>query len=368
MYRLGLFRNAFLFLILACLLGNVFSHSHSHSHSHGHSHSDISLEKNPNSKERSASDFTLDRSELEIWIRAIICTCFVCCAPIPILYIIPLGNSKKNENKLLKILLSFAVGGLLGDVFLHLLPHSTPFTNDEEQNHRNGMIVGLWVLIGFILFLAIEKIVRIFDKASHSSSRRKENKSEKNRDGVALVESKIVRQRSNGGSIDRQTNRNAIDNETSSSTGHIHTAAWLNLAADFTHNFTDGLAIGGSFLVGNQVGLITTIAVFMHEIPHEIGDFAILVQSGFSKNGAMKAQFSTAIGAMIGTLLGLLSHSFISKSTLWVLPFTAGGFIYISTVTVIPSLLEESNFVQSLKEITALCIGVGLMALLVYME
>jgi len=111
MYRLGLFRNAFLFLILACLLGNVFSHSHSHSHSHGHSHSDISLEKNPNSKERSASDFTLDRSELEIWIRAIICTCFVCCAPIPILYIIPLGNSKKNENKLLKILLSFAVGG-----------------------------------------------------------------------------------------------------------------------------------------------------------------------------------------------------------------------------------------------------------------
>lgn len=60
-------------------------------------------------------------------------------------------------------------------------------------------------------------------------------------------------------------------------------AAYLNMAADFTHNFTDGLAIGASYLAGSTVGLVTTITVLVHEVPHEIGDFAILVQSGFSK-------------------------------------------------------------------------------------
>jgi zinc transporter 7 len=60
-------------------------------------------------------------------------------------------------------------------------------------------------------------------------------------------------------------------------------AGYLNLAADFTHNFTDGLAIGASFLVNKNLGLITTITILLHEVPHEIGDFAILIQSGCSK-------------------------------------------------------------------------------------
>ena len=63
----------------------------------------------------------------------------------------------------------------------------------------------------------------------------------------------------------------------------IKVAGYLNLAADFAHNFTDGLAIGASFMMGQNLGIITTITIFLHEIPHEIGDFAILVQSGCSK-------------------------------------------------------------------------------------
>ena len=63
----------------------------------------------------------------------------------------------------------------------------------------------------------------------------------------------------------------------------IKVAGYLNLAADFAHNFTDGLAIGASFLGGDTLGIITTITIFLHEIPHEIGDFAILVQSGCTK-------------------------------------------------------------------------------------
>ena len=121
----------------------------------------------------------------------------------------------------------------------------------------------------------------------------------------------------------------------------IKVAGYLNLAADFTHNFTDGLAIGASYLVNINVGIVTTATILIHEIPHEIGDFAILVQSGYPKRKAMFLQLSTA--------------------TAWILPFTAGGFIYIATVSVIPELLENTSVGQSIKEMIAMCIGVLMM-------
>jgi len=74
----------------------------------------------------------------------------------------------------------------------------------------------------------------------------------------------------------------------------------LNLIADTAHNFTDGMAIAASFTTSYQLGISTTVAVFFHEIPHEIGDFAILIQSGFSKRQAISAQVLTALGAFLG--------------------------------------------------------------------
>lgn len=85
-------------------------------------------------------------------------------------------------------------------------------------------------------------------------------------------------------------------------------AGYLNLAADFAHNFTDGLAIGASYLAGNSIGIITTLTILFHEVPHEIGDFAILIQSGCSKSKAMKLQLVTAIGALSGTVLSLAAE------------------------------------------------------------
>ena len=76
-------------------------------------------------------------------------------------------------------------------------------------------------------------------------------------------------------------------------------------SADFTHNITDGLAMSASFYASPTIGATTTVAVFFHEIPHEVGDFALLVQSGFSKRAAMGAQFVTAVGALLGTLIGI---------------------------------------------------------------
>lgn len=91
-------------------------------------------------------------------------------------------------------------------------------------------------------------------------------------------------------------------------TGVISVSGYLNLAADFMHNFTDGLAIGASYLAGKNVGIITTFTILVHEVPHEIGDFAILIQSGCSKRKAMGLQLITAIGALIGTVVSLLAE------------------------------------------------------------
>ena len=145
-------------------------------------------------------------------------------------------------------------------------------------------------------------------------------------------------------------------------------SAYLNLAADFAHNFTDGLAIGASYLAGKGVGLVTTATMLLHEVPHEIGDFAILVQSGFSKKRAMFLQLGTAMGAMAGTACGLFMQSAGASTTVWVLPFTAGGFIYIATVAVIPELLENTQVLQSLLELVAMGVGIGLMVLITFIE
>ncbi len=152
------------------------------------------------------------------------------------------------------------------------------------------------------------------------------------------------------------------------SNGEIKVAGYLNLAADFTHNFTDGLAIGASYLAGRNVGMITTVTILLHEVPHEIGDFAILIQSGCPKRKAMFLQLITAVGAIGGTICGLLAEGGDTAAVGWVLPFTAGGFIYIATVSVIPELLKDTSVKQSILEILALFVGIGMMVLIAYME
>ena len=117
------------------------------------------------------------------------------------------------------------------------------------------------------------------------------------------------------------------------------------------------------------VGLVTTLTILFHEVPHEIGDFAILVQSGYSKRRAMMLQLGTAVGAMAGTACGLFMEGAAGASaTVWVLPFTAGGFIYIATVSVIPELLENTKLWQSLLEMVAMGVGIGMMVLITFIE
>lgn len=295
-----------------------------------------------------------------IWLHSILSTLLISAAPFVILYFIPLDNTAEKQP-MLKVLLAFASGGLLGDAFLHLIPHAvSPHSHDgghsdsshdhshEPHSHGHDMSVGLWVLAGIITFLAVEKLVRLM-KGGHGHSHgpaKKQNEPEKS---------------------DKKKNDKKGKTSTPKKSEEIEVAGYLNLAADFTHNFTDGLAIGASYLAGNYIGIVTTVTILLHEVPHEIGDFAILIKSGCSKRKAMALQLLTALGALAGTVIALLGSS--GEASPWVLPFTAGGFIYIATVSVLPELLEESTKLgQSLKEIAALLAGVGLMVIIANLE
>lgn len=165
----------------------------------------------------------------------------------------------------------------------------------------------------------------------------------------------------------------------------IRLSAYLNLIADFTHNITDGLALSSSFYASPTLGATTTVAVFFHEIPHEVGDFALLIQSGFSKRRAMGAQFVTALGAFLGTCLGIavqelgkgagvgevggrnlgLAGTGLGLGDL-LLPFTAGTFLYVGTVAVIPDLLEtgadkSAEVRKTAWQFAAMIFGAGIM-------
>ena len=200
------------------------------------------------------------------------------------------------------MLLAFASGGLLGDAFLHLIPHavsphshaggddSHAHTHSHGHSHGEGgahdISVGLWTLAGILAFLCVEKFVRIVKGGhghshghSHAQSieqkeepKEKPKKKAKSSDDEGEKEEEEEEEKDKAGK--------EVEKKTEGEEAEIKVAGYLNLAADFTHNFTDGLAVGASYIAGNTVGVITTLTILLHEVPHEIGDFAILVQSG----------------------------------------------------------------------------------------
>ena len=157
--------------------------------------------------------------------------------------------------------------------------------------------------------------------------------------------------------------------ETEPEGGEIKVTGYLNLFADAFHNFTDGLAIGASYMAGNNVGMMTTFFILFHEVPHEIGDYAILIRSGMSPMKAKLMQLVTAVAAITGCLVALIAQEAgEAAASTFILPFTAGGFIYIATVSVIPELLEGTDWKQSFLEICGLVVGVGMMVVIAQYE
>lgn len=288
-------------------------------------------------------------------VNALLATLYISGPPNLLLALVPTNIRPES----LSSLVAFGVGGLLGDVFFHLLPET--FLGESAEglafvlvDTKRNSLLGLAIFLGFASFIMIDKSMRILQgEGRHSHPHDLGFREEPdNADSPKVVKSsKDTSQLRNrkygtvGSRASEPIKELASELEPKAST--IKSSAYLNIVADFTHNITDGLAIASSFWVSREIGAITTVAVFFHEIPHEVGDFALLVQAGFTKYQAMSAQFFTAVGAFLGTFIGIGIQQFSSatpggknaSSGLLgtsvelgdlVLPFTAGKFIVFS--------------------------------------
>ena len=148
---------------------------------------------------------------------------------------------------------------------------------------------------------------------------------------------------------------------------HPHPFAWMNLFGDGVHNFIDGLIIGAAYLVSIPVGIATTVAVILHEIPQEIGDFGVLLHGGFSKGKALLLNFVTALLSVFGAIVALLLSSYVENLTTYLVPFAAGGFIYIAAADLIPELHKETKVSKSLLQFFFFILGVLVMILLLFL-
>lgn len=295
----------------------------------------------------------------------------------------------------LSVMVAFAVGGLLGDTLFHLLPEI--FLGEDEPNKvrfvmlepNRNLLLGVGILVGLVTFMAMDKALRIAT-GGQGHSHEHEPKVPVNANGAAT--STGLEASKHADSPAKQRKGKAADGfvekaapapvvSSPSDNPSVKLAGLLNLIADFTHNITDGLALSTSFYASPALGATTTMAVFFHEIPHEVGDFALLIQSGFSKRKAMGAQFITAVGAFIGTFIGIWvnesggggiggsSVGIWGTSLQWgdmLLPFTAGTFLYVGTVAVIPELLEtgpnkRAELKKTATQFGAMFVGAAIM-------
>lgn len=283
-------------------------------------------------------------------------------------------------------LLSFAAGGLLGDVFLHSLPHLLVESDHEhhdhhedhhsehnsehhENSHNRALFIGLMVLLGYLIFYIAERVagLHIGGHSTHQHSH-SENEVE-----TATSSKRSTRSSLKNGAVVAENRVKKHDSLYEAMMKHMAATGWLNLVADSMHNFTDGIAIGAAFSTGGSLALAKFISVLFHEVPHEIGDFTILVHSGLSKWQAIQAQFVTAVAAFVGTGVGL-AFSSINKTTQDILlATTSGGFLYIST-SIITSIANDQQskrglgYQQIALEMLGFLLGVGMMVVVTFLE
>ncbi len=218
----------------------------------------------------------------------------------------------KVFQNFLTYLVSFSAGAFLGDVFIHLLPEAV-----EESGF--GLEISLYILLGLIVSFAIEKVIHW--RHSHTTANK-----------------------------------------------HYHPSAIMSLIGDTIHNFIDGLIIGTSYLISIPVGIATTVAVIFHEIPQEIGNFGVLLYGGLSKNRAVFLNFVTALTAILGAIIALLAAQSVEGASKFLIPFTAGHFIYIAGSDLIPELHKEVIFKKSAAQFFFLILGITAMGLLLLLE
>jgi zinc and cadmium transporter len=227
--------------------------------------------------------------------------------------ILALSWNRDKLKKMLLFLVAFAVGALFGDVFIHLLPESF------EKLGAN-LTTSLLVVAGFLIFFVLEKFIRWRHYNMHGTEE------------------------------------------------HLHPMVTMNIIGDGVHNLIDGMLIAASYMVSVPIGITTTIAILLHEIPQEMGDFGILVHGGLSIKRALGFNLLTALFSIVGAMISLVIGQHVEGYTFSILPITAGGFLYIAGPDLIPELQQEVKISTSLWQFISIMLGVGIMAILVFLE
>lgn len=248
----------------------------------------------------------------QIWIYSFISVIVV--SLLSFIGVITLTFGERRLKNNIIYLVSFSAGALLGDVFIHLLP--------EIAKQGISVTTSLYLLSGIVLSFILEKIIHW--RHCH----------------IPL------------------------------SKNHIHRFAYMNLFGDTVHNFIDGIIIAASFLVNIHIGIATTIAIVLHEIPQEMGDFGVLLHGGFSKKKALLFNFMTALTAVAGTVIALLLSSVVKELSTFLIPFAAGSFLYIAGSDLIPELHrdEDVSVKKASLQIVSILLGIAVMVSLIFIE
>lgn len=220
-----------------------------------------------------------------------------------------LSLSKKFLNKILIWMISLSAGTLMGGAMLHLLP--------ESVEQLGSVIPFRIALFAFVLFFLVEKVLHWH----HCHGK------------------------------DCTDHENRI-------------FGYLNLIGDTIHNFIDGLIIAATFITSPEIGIVTAVAIALHEIPQEIGDFGILVHSGFSKTKALTANLLVSTTIILGGIVGYYASQTAQFTIPYLLPFAAGGFIYIAAADLMPEIRKENKVKKAVLSLIVFLLGISIMLVL----
>ena len=249
-------------------------------------------------------------AEAEVWLRAGLALGII--SAISLIGALTLVLASHLIQRVLLVLISFAAGALLGDAFIHLIPEIA------ESERGFDTFASLSVLGGITGFFLLEKVLH-WHHAHYPSEE------------------------------------------------VVHPVAVSNIIGDGLHNFVDGAIVAGSFLVSPELGLATTLAVALHEIPQELGDFAILVHAGLKPKRALALNFLSGLAALAGGAVTLMLTS-VDNLERFLLPFSAGAFIYIASTDLFPELHKEPEPGKSLLQGFAVLVGIAVMLMLTLVE
>ena len=331
----------------------------------------------------------------ETALSAFASTGFISLVPNVLLFLFPALTTMSNEESpLWQWGQALAAGGLMGDVFLHTLPHillqeaehvhqlhhhhqnqqqhhrrrrtrqkkktdHQHHTHDHHDHHQHDSGMGTWILAGFSIFFLVDILLHMIEDAMQDQL----GKSTKATHVHTTPSSSLTNHHSS------KENLSASMNNTASR--HV---SWslvvLNVAADALHNFSDGLAIGAAYGSGaGGMGQVATISILLHEVPHELGDYCTLVAAGYTPWQAVRTQFGTAVAALVGTAVAIIIQQDAQQGRALMLA-SAGGFLYLAASTLLPHVMHhrQSTPWHRLSHVVAFAVGVAFMYAVAWFE